>query len=146
MALSANERVVIAETGDVLLTLRNPGVPFAVWERDAEDGESADKSDAERNLILLQLLSPLRSSTKGDEHKNEEQIAKEKGPPHKKRKTTRKPNRKSLKEQQDTPDNNVAANKFVDNARQPAYTSLVYQVSSQHLITASPKFKSELTS
>ena len=114
---NANERVVIAEYGDVLLTLRNPGAPFAVWECEAEDGDAANES-------------VIKEEGKEDEDPDQDQ--KVEGPPQKKRGLAERSSQGA--ENQDVSG---------DDAECPCF---VYQVSSQHLITASPKFKSELTS
>ncbi|KAI4696593.1 uncharacterized protein J4E88_000770 [Alternaria novae-zelandiae] len=114
---NANERVVIAESGDVLLTLRNPGAPFAVWEREAEDGDAANKSVIKEE---------------GKEDEDADQDLKAEGPPQKKRRMAER-SRQGAEIQDD----------LGDDPERPCF---VYQVSSQHLITASPKFKSEIMS
>ncbi|KAI4629129.1 uncharacterized protein J4E87_003390 [Alternaria ethzedia] len=114
---NANERVVIAESGDVLLTLRNPGAPFAVWEREAEDGDAADKSVIKEE---------------GKEDEDADQDLKVEGPPQKRRRMAER-SRQGAEIQDD----------LGDDPERPCF---VYQVSSQHLITASPKFKSEIMS
>jgi hypothetical protein len=49
MTLPPNERIVIADTGDVFFTLRNPGAPFAVWERAIEEGNKTEQKEAGRH-------------------------------------------------------------------------------------------------
>ncbi|KAI4681785.1 uncharacterized protein J4E84_007381 [Alternaria hordeiaustralica] len=114
---NANERVIIAESGDVLLTLRNPGAPFAVWEREAEDDDAANESVIKEE---------------GKEDADADQHPKVEGPPQKKRRMAER-----SRQGAEIQDN------LGDDAERPCF---VYQVSSQHLITASPKFKSEVMS
>ncbi|KAI4932477.1 hypothetical protein J4E85_002875 [Alternaria conjuncta] len=114
---NANERVVIAESGDVLLTLRNPGAPFAVWDHEAEDDDAAE------NSVIKE---------EGKEDEDADQDLKVEGPPQKKRRMAER-SRQEPEIQDD----------LGDDAERSCF---VYQVSSQHLITASPKFKSEIMS
>ncbi|KAI4950389.1 hypothetical protein J4E91_004271 [Alternaria rosae] len=129
MALPASERIVIAETGDVFLTLRNPGAPFAVWEFDTEDDDAAGEINFEEE---------------GNEQEGEEENANREGLRQKKRKMVVR--LREGAEDQDMSGDGANPGPMTDDTIQPAHPSLVYQVSSQHLITASPKFKSELTS
>ncbi|CAI9632716.1 unnamed protein product [Alternaria burnsii] len=100
MTSPSSERIIIADTGDVIFTLRNQGAPLAVWDQAVE--ENSETKDPE------------------DEHEDE-------------------------------PLNDAAPDIPADDLnqsvpRQAALPDVVYQVSSQHLVCASPKFKSELTS
>ena len=100
MTSPSSERIIIADTGDVIFTLRNPGAPSCNWDQAVE--ENSEIQDPE------------------DEHKDE-------------------------------PLNDATSDTCADDLNQPvprqaALPDVVYQVSSQHLVCASPKFKSELTS
>jgi hypothetical protein len=103
MTLPHNERNIIAETGDVFLTLCNPCAAFAVWEQAVEENNGIEHTAGERD------------------------------------------------EQQDEPLHDSTSDALTDDSSRPAPSeatrpAVVYQVSSQHLISASPKFKSEFTS
>jgi hypothetical protein len=92
MTSPSSERIIIADTGDVIFTLRNPGAPFAVWDQAVE--ENSEIQDPE------------------DEHKN-------------------------------GPLNDATSDTCADDLNQPvprqaALPDVIYQVSSQHLVCASP--------
>ena len=125
MASPASERVIIAETGDVFLTLYNPGAPFAVWEPNADHGEAVNRSI-------------IKQEDRGDQSEAHEQ-----GPPQKRRRTSKRLRHRA--EDQNTVGNDAAGDTLVGDPSE-SEPSVVYRVSSQHLITASPKFKRELIS
>ncbi|CAN9250766.1 unnamed protein product [Alternaria alternata] len=100
MTSPPSERIIIADTGDVIFTLQSPGAPFAVWDQAPEENSEIQDPEAEH---------------------------------------------------EDKPSNDATSDARADDPnqhvpRQATLPDVVYQVSSQHLICASPKFKSELIS
>jgi len=111
MASPQDSPIIIAENGDVLFTLRDPGLAFAVWERAENDSENhADEGRDEKHD------APLDDAPSDD-----------------------------------APSDDTTLSTPTTTSNQPAPSEsiqldVVYKVSFQHLISASPKFKSELTS
>jgi len=106
MASPQGSPIIIAENGDVLFTLRDPGLAFAVWERAENDIEN--------------------HADEGRDEKHDASSA-------------------------DAPSDDTTLDTPTTTSNQPAPSEsiqpdVVYKVSFQHLISASPKFKSELTS
>ncbi|KAF2848991.1 hypothetical protein T440DRAFT_490845 [Plenodomus tracheiphilus IPT5] len=140
----APEPIIIDPSGDVLLTLTNPGAKFAVWQHDA-DTNGRRKSGIEEDAVFD------TSDEDSDTVVEEERPLYQEMLTNKRRKVQQLTGRPTSKRRRRgtsfgetaalVPDSDVEELQ-ADNVR-PA---IVYRVSSRHLMSASPKFRSALMS
>ncbi|RYN29462.1 hypothetical protein AA0115_g5275 [Alternaria tenuissima] len=63
MTSPPSERIIVADTGDVIFTLRNPGAPFAAWDQAVEDkSEIQDPEDEHKDEPLNDATSDTRDA------------------------------------------------------------------------------------
>jgi hypothetical protein len=136
-SLTTDDVVVIDPTGDVLLTLDKPGTRFAIWEQGT--------------LKPVSNCSEQKKIEDTDAEDADEEYTGEEDAPRRKRKRTgtigqqdakRKHRDRSLS---NASISTLGGETLIDyTPTEASKRAVVYQVSSRHLITASPKFQKEL--
>ncbi|RAR04548.1 hypothetical protein DDE82_004505 [Stemphylium lycopersici] len=140
MASPNSDHIIIEPTGETLLILDTPGAKFAVWTafEDVDDGShDTNAEDIDDEFFhqdgLEEEITP--NWTKWEEHDMSEE-------------------EENIRRRADSPLPSVSMIWEEHSTHSTAYDSvnlvappaLVYQISSTHLITASPRFKEELAS
>jgi hypothetical protein len=135
-------RIIIDPTGDALITLENPRTIFALWTEplgaagDSEDISTGDTSEGisyEDEDDGEELPNWMKWDETDVEHDEEEQ--------------PKQQDESSVLSTSEAKSQKSSLHPTIIDSIEPAVPlAVVYQVSSAHLITASPKFKSELQS
>lgn len=136
MAPRKTDTIVIDPTGDVLLTLNNPNGGFAIWSQDSNESGNNVLGDGE--------VQDSDEETDDDDADDEDTLVEEEFASRSKRKRRTTMDRKERKRQQRGIFSRTSSSSTIENVAEVAKPAVIYQVSSRHLITASPKFKSDL--
>jgi hypothetical protein len=136
MSPHKTDTIVIDPTGDVLLTLKNPDAGFAVWTQDSAEASIGDLGNAE--------VQDTDEETDEEDADDEDTLVEEEFVSRSKRKRRTTMDRKDRKRQQRGIFSRTSSSSTIENVSDVPKPAVTYQVSSRHLITASPKFKSDL--
>lgn len=141
----APEPIIIDPLGDVLLTLTNPGARFAVWHRDTDHTDRRKSSNIEEGVEF------------GPSDEDSDTVVEEERPVHQemltnKRRRSQEVARRPISKRQKRQSAgesvvlNPAESDFEGLAGDGVGPAIVYRVSSRHLMSASARFRKELTS